>query len=202
MFDHIGIRVPDRAGSESVLETVLAKLDIETSVSTSSFAIWHEFVLSEIDPGHPGTRRVHIAFVAPSREQVEDFWQAGVDAGYHDDGAPGLRPQYREDYYGAFLLDQAGNSFEAVHHGEQQSDSKIDHVAIRVSDLAASTAFYRLVADAAGLDLRSEGPERTTFQGGASGGLLSRPQYHPGYYAAFVLDPDANNIEIVNQHQS
>jgi catechol 2,3-dioxygenase-like lactoylglutathione lyase family enzyme len=29
-----------------------------------------------------------------------------------------------------------------------------------------------------------------------------RPQYHPGYYAAFVLDPDGNNIEVVNHHRT
>jgi catechol 2,3-dioxygenase-like lactoylglutathione lyase family enzyme len=28
-----------------------------------------------------------------------------------------------------------------------------------------------------------------------------RPRYHDGYYAAFVLDPDGNNIEVVNHHR-
>ena len=28
-----------------------------------------------------------------------------------------------------------------------------------------------------------------------------RPQYHPGYYGAFVLDPDGHNIEVVNHHR-
>jgi catechol 2,3-dioxygenase-like lactoylglutathione lyase family enzyme len=28
-----------------------------------------------------------------------------------------------------------------------------------------------------------------------------RPRYHPGYYSAFVLDPDGNNIEVVNHHR-
>jgi catechol 2,3-dioxygenase-like lactoylglutathione lyase family enzyme len=28
-----------------------------------------------------------------------------------------------------------------------------------------------------------------------------RPRYHPGYYAAYVLDPDGNNVEVVNHHR-
>jgi hypothetical protein len=64
------------------------------------------------------TRRLHIAFVAPSRAGVDEFWRAGTSAGYRDDGRPGARPQYSAGYYGAFLLDPDGNSTEAVHHGE------------------------------------------------------------------------------------
>ena len=30
-----------------------------------------------------------------------------------------------------------------------------------------------------------------------NGGPGERPQYHPGYYGAFVLDPDGNNVEAV-----
>jgi hypothetical protein len=48
---------------------------------------------------------------------VDEFWRVGTAAGYRDDGVPGPRPQYRADYYGAFLLDPDGNSIEAVHHG-------------------------------------------------------------------------------------
>jgi catechol 2,3-dioxygenase-like lactoylglutathione lyase family enzyme len=29
-----------------------------------------------------------------------------------------------------------------------------------------------------------------------------RPQYHEGYYSAYVLDPDGNNIEVVDHHRS
>ena len=57
---------------------------------------------------------------APTREHVHAFWQAGVDAGYRDDGEPGPRPQYRPDYYagyyGAFVLDPDGNNIELVFH--------------------------------------------------------------------------------------
>jgi catechol 2,3-dioxygenase-like lactoylglutathione lyase family enzyme len=44
--------------------------------------------------------------------------------------------------------------------------------------------------------------EAATAAGYASnGGPGERRRYHPGYYAAFVLDPDGNNIEVVNHHR-
>ena len=62
---------------------------------------------------------VHIAFVADSREQVNAFHRAGVEAGFRDNGAPGVRERYSSDegglYYAAFLLDPDGNNVEAVH---------------------------------------------------------------------------------------
>ena len=61
---------------------------------------------------------VHIAFVADSREQVDAFHRAGIEAGYEDNGAPGVREQYSSEeagrYYSAFLLDPDGNNIEAV----------------------------------------------------------------------------------------
>src|SRR5207248_1952914 len=88
-----------------------------TTYSTKSFSEWHDFGLTEADGEHDVTRGLHIAFSAPSREQVDGFWQVGVDAGYIGDGPPGPRPHYREDYYGAFLRDPTGNSIEAGHRG-------------------------------------------------------------------------------------
>ena len=53
-------------------------------------------------------------------------WRAGTGAGYRSDGEPRPRPEYRDDYYGAFLLDPDGNSAEAVHHGAMRESGKID----------------------------------------------------------------------------
>ena len=62
---------------------------------------------------------MHIAFVADSRELVDAFHRAGIDAGARDNGAPGVREQYSSPeggrYYAAFLLDPDGNNVEAVH---------------------------------------------------------------------------------------
>jgi catechol 2,3-dioxygenase-like lactoylglutathione lyase family enzyme len=241
VFDHVTIRVADRAASEAFYATVLTQLGIDTTYSTDAFAEWRDFSLAQADGDHPPTQRLHVAFVAPTREQVDAFWQAGIDAGHPDDGAPGPRPQYLEDYYGAFLRDPDGNSVEAVHHGRLRRAGIIDHLLIRVADLPAATAFYTTVAGAAGLHVRHAGDDRTTVIG-AEGGSFSlvpgaatanlhmafpgdeaavgrfyadaidagyrpngepgeRPQYHPGYYASYVLDPDGNNIEVVDHHR-
>lgn len=57
------------------------------------------------------------------------------------------------------------------------------HVAFVASSRASVDAFYKAALAAGGKD---NGPP----------GL--RPQYHSGYYGAFVLDPDGNNIEAVH----
>ncbi|HEV7494481.1 VOC family protein [Baekduia sp.] len=242
MFDHVTIRVTERSVSEAFYATVLTQLGIDITYSTSAYAEWRDFSLTQADGDHPPTQRLHVAFVAPTREQVDAFWQAGIDAGSTDDGAPGPRPQYLEDYYGAFLRDPDGNSVEAVHHGRLRREGVIDHLWIRVADLPAATAFYTTVAAAAGLHVRHAGEDRTTVIGGEGGSFSlvpgsevtaglhmafpgdeaavgrfyadavaagyrpngepgERPQYHPGYYASYVLDPDGNNIEVVDHHR-
>src|SRR5919201_4467487 len=113
----------------------------------------------------PATRRLHLGFVAPSRTHVDAFWQVGIDAGYRDDGVRGPRPQYGSDYYGGFLLDPDGNSAEAVHHGSLRTGGVIDHVWMRVADVAVAKRFYEVVAPYAGFRLRRELPERAQFVG-------------------------------------
>jgi catechol 2,3-dioxygenase-like lactoylglutathione lyase family enzyme len=116
VFDHVTIRVSERAASERFYGTVLATLGIEPTHTGDAFAEWDDFSIAAADGDRPVTRRLHIGFVAPSHEHVDAFHRAGVEAGYRDDGAPGPRVQYRHDYYGAFLLDPDGNNIEAVNH--------------------------------------------------------------------------------------
>ena len=71
-------------------------------------------MLSVLSGEKPVTRRLHVAFVAPSRAHVHEFWRVGTEAGYRDAGPPGPRPQYSASYYGSFLLDPDGSSVEAV----------------------------------------------------------------------------------------
>jgi predicted lactoylglutathione lyase len=59
----------------------------------------------------------HLAFVARSRAEVDDFHRAALQAGGKDFGAPGVRPVYHPGYYGAFVLDPDGHNVEAVIHG-------------------------------------------------------------------------------------
>jgi catechol 2,3-dioxygenase-like lactoylglutathione lyase family enzyme len=62
------------------------------------------------------TTPTHLAFAARSRDEVDAFHRAALAAGARDFGAPGLRPIYHPNYYGAFVLDPDGHNIEAVHH--------------------------------------------------------------------------------------
>lgn len=66
--------------------------------------------------GNPptGGNGTHIAFQAPERSAVDAFHREGLANGGSDAGAPGLRPEYDANYYGAFLFDPDGNKIEAV----------------------------------------------------------------------------------------
>jgi catechol 2,3-dioxygenase-like lactoylglutathione lyase family enzyme len=242
VFDHVTIRGSDRSASERFYDTILTPLGLDQTYQTGTFSEWQDFSLAEADRSHPVTRGLHIAFVAPSREQVDLFWRAGMDAGYPDEGQPGPRPKYRDDYYGAFLLDPDGNSAEAVHHGALRRGGSIDHLWIRVADVAAAKRFYETIAPHAGLRVGDETPDRVQLAGSSGSFSLvrgpptenlhlafpsdddgdvqrfhqaatdaeyrskgppgERPRYHPGYYAAYVLDPDGNNVEVVNHHRA
>jgi hypothetical protein len=76
------------------------------------------------------TRGLQVGVRAGDRAQVDAFWQAGIEAGYRDDGARGPRTRYGPSYYGAFLLDPDGNRVEAVHGGREHAvpDGRIEHL--------------------------------------------------------------------------
>jgi len=116
MFDHVAIAVSDLAASERFYRTVLSVLGIEPSHADAALVEWEDWDIGPTDREHLLTRGLHVGFRAPTREAVDAFWQAGIDAGFRDDGAPGPRTIYGPDYYGGFLLDPDGNSAEAVHY--------------------------------------------------------------------------------------
>jgi catechol 2,3-dioxygenase-like lactoylglutathione lyase family enzyme len=58
----------------------------------------------------------HVAFTAGTRAEVDAFYRAAIAAGGKDNGAPGPRPHYHANYYGAFVFDPDGNNIEAVCH--------------------------------------------------------------------------------------
>ncbi len=240
MLDHVTIRASDRSRSEAFYRNVLSALRIEPTRVGDRSVEWDDFSIAEADDDHRPTRHLHIGFVAPSRQEVDRFWQAGTGAGYDDDGPPGERPQYSPAYYGAFLLDPDGNSAEAVHHEDVRRGGNIDHLWIGVRNLEASAAFYAAIARHAGLrrgrrweeggqqfrgawatfSLMQDGrpsteslhiafpaPDRQTVQEFHSAATAAgyrdngapglRPQHHESYFAAYVLDPDGNNVESV-----
>jgi catechol 2,3-dioxygenase-like lactoylglutathione lyase family enzyme len=110
IFDHVHLRVADVAESKRFYELVLAPLGLPLMIDMPHSAQWPNFALSDDKAPSQG---VHVAFRAGSREEVIRFHQAGVDAGFRDNGAPGFR-DYTPGWYAAYLLDPDGNNNEAV----------------------------------------------------------------------------------------
>jgi catechol 2,3-dioxygenase-like lactoylglutathione lyase family enzyme len=127
MLDHVTIFVRDIAASERFYRAALAPLgyaeearfpaDIPSLGDVLGFGTPNRprFWTVPASERHAVSGPFHLAFAAPSRAAVDAFHAAELDAGGTDNGAPGLRPQYRPDYYGAFVLDPDGNNMEAVH---------------------------------------------------------------------------------------
>jgi predicted lactoylglutathione lyase len=65
-------------------------------------------------PGRRKPAHLHLAFVARTRQQADDFYLAALEAGGKDDGPPGLRPHYHSNYYAAFVIGPDGHNIEVV----------------------------------------------------------------------------------------
>ena len=126
MIDHMGITVSDMEKSKAFYLQVLGApgyVLCKNSPSAASFGVREghgksadpggDFWLSE---GPPMTPRIHIAFNAASRADVDVFFAAGLAIGGIENGVPGLRAQYHPNYYAAFVLDPDGYNIEAVCH--------------------------------------------------------------------------------------
>ncbi|HZV75625.1 MAG TPA: VOC family protein [Conexibacter sp.] len=214
MFERVEMRAAELTASRRFYATVLGALPLApTRRDDGGHAVaWGDFALAQARAGLPPTRGLHIGFAASSRGAVDAFWEAGVRAGHRDAGPPGPRPQYRPDYYGAFLLAPDGNSAEAVDYEGVRRDGAVDHLWIRVADLAASRRWYGALAQRAGLGIGGEQPERFHVRPGhgAHGGsfaLVAGGEPTRNAHLAVVagaatvvgmhIDPGGNRVELV-----
>jgi catechol 2,3-dioxygenase-like lactoylglutathione lyase family enzyme len=123
VLDHVAINVSDAAVSRAFYEAALAPLGYRPVMEPrpGSVGFFPESMTGAVgsfwihDTRHPVTAG-HVAFAAPDHATVDAFHAAGVAAGGTDNGAPGPRPQYHPNYYGAFVLDPDGVNVEAVCH--------------------------------------------------------------------------------------
>lgn len=118
MFDHIGLGVSDYAQSKRFFLKALAPLGVGIVMEgehglglgpKGKPAFWLHQISATPAP-------LHLAFTATDRAQVDAFHAAALEAGGTDNGAPGLRPHYHADYYGAFVIGPDGHNVEAVCH--------------------------------------------------------------------------------------
>jgi catechol 2,3-dioxygenase-like lactoylglutathione lyase family enzyme len=123
MLDHIGIAVSDLKRAHGFYDRALAPLGLTRVMDfstpdgqgTTGYGDTRPFFWVAAGGG-PAQGHPHIAFAAASRALVDEFYRAALAAGGRDNGAPGLRPHYHANYYGAFVLDPDGHNVEAVCH--------------------------------------------------------------------------------------
>jgi len=125
MFDHLSLGVTDLDRSQAFYDRVLATLGIARQhnfpgaagygASPSGNSFWIGTPSEAGRPPQPSAG-THIAFSAKDRPSVDAFYKAALAAGGRDNGAPGLRPIYHPNYYGAFVFDPDGHKIEACCH--------------------------------------------------------------------------------------
>ena len=125
MIDHVSLSVSDFKRSRAFYEAALAPLGVQLLWEIPSGPGGPVVAVGYGRPPRPTfwiaagplvSGPTHVAFSASIRAEVDAFHVAALAAGGRDNGAPGLRPQYDPNYYGAFVLDPDGNNVEAVCH--------------------------------------------------------------------------------------
>lgn len=119
LIDHLQLVTRNLPNSRRFYAAIFDVLGIPLGGEGADFFWYDELFVSTKDSQAASgviTGRGHFAFQADSPDMVEKFYQAALDAGGWDNGAPGERP-YHPGYYAAFVLDTDGNNIEAVYHG-------------------------------------------------------------------------------------
>ncbi|MBN9316354.1 MAG: VOC family protein [Devosia sp.] len=124
-LDHVAISTADYATSLAFYEKALAPLGIRTHMKFEGeegnvAGLGSDMPFLWIGDGGKLTGgRVHLAFRADNRAAVDAFYAAAIAAGGTDNGPPGLRPHYHQNYYAAFVFDPDGHNIEAVCHAPE-----------------------------------------------------------------------------------
>jgi len=128
MIDHLGFPVSDYSRAKAFYTSALAPLGYSLIMEVTQEQSGQDPAAGFGVDGKPDfwiggegglNKPVHVAIRAESRDMVDAFYKAAMAAGGRDNGAPGLRPHYHPNYYGAFVLDPDGHNIEAVCHAPE-----------------------------------------------------------------------------------
>lgn len=128
MIDHLGISVSDYERAKAFYAKALAPLGYGLIMEVTAEQTGHAAAAGFGADGKPDfwiggegamNKPVHVAMAARDRATVDAFYKAAMAAGGRDNGAPGIRPHYHANYYGAFVLDPDGHNIEAVCHAPE-----------------------------------------------------------------------------------
>lgn len=125
MIDHMGFSVSDYERAKAFYAAALAPLGYSLIMEVTAEQTGHAATAGFGAGGNPDfwissegamNKPAHVALLAKDRVTVDCFYKAAIAAGGRDNGAPGLRPHYHPNYYGAFVRDPDGHNIEAVCH--------------------------------------------------------------------------------------
>ena len=123
MFSHVTVGTNDFAKARKFYAAVMAALGHKAMMDADGLIAYGEptgpkfFVLPPFDKNKATVGNgSHTAFICDTREKVDAFYKAALDNGGADEGAPGPRPHYHPNYYGAYVRDPDGNKLQAVCH--------------------------------------------------------------------------------------
>ena len=125
MFSHVTLGTNDWVRAKPFWYAVMAVLEQPIFFETEDGIAFGQaigpktFIGSTFD-GKPASsgNGTHLAFLAKDRATVDAFHAVALAHGGSDEGAPGLRPHYHPDYYGAYVRDPDGNKLQAVCHSK------------------------------------------------------------------------------------
>lgn len=126
MFSHVTLGTDNWPRSKRFYDAVMQTLSIPVFMEREEGAAFGDMVgpklfVGPAFDGAPATtgNGTHVAFLAKSRAEVDAFHGAALKNGGTDEGAPGLRPHYHPNYYGAYVRDPDGNKLQAVCHSQK-----------------------------------------------------------------------------------
>lgn len=130
MFSHVFVGISDFDRALSFYTPLMAAIGIKQRFCEPGrpWAGWQSspdprplFVIARPFDGQapsPGNGTM-VAFLAQSRAQVDHAYAVALAHGGTSEGAPGLRPEYHEHYYGAYLRDPDGNKLCIACHAPE-----------------------------------------------------------------------------------
>jgi catechol 2,3-dioxygenase-like lactoylglutathione lyase family enzyme len=122
MLHHVSVGVSDVERAAQFYDAVLGALGYKRVMEFLPYALAYGEDAPSFWVGlphdqkaaHPGNGN-HIGFAAKTKNAVHKFHETALARGGKDNGAPGGRPDYGPDYYGAFVIDLDGNKIEATY---------------------------------------------------------------------------------------
>lgn len=132
MLHHVSVGATDVERAAKFYDAVLGALGYKRVMEFMPYALGY----GETSPAfwvglphnqqaaHPGNG-AHVGFIARSKKSVHKFHEAALANGGKDNGAPGPRPDYGPEYYGAFAIDLDGNKIEATYFAPASVKRKV-----------------------------------------------------------------------------